>query len=136
MRLHWMKNRVKRNIFNIQWKTAETNLGHYPTMKHEPTHHRKVRPIYTHHDDESPTTLQGCVNILEGLRAIRRPIAKPTWLASMQRKVAPTAPQAQDTARHRRLKPIARLSPSRQHVHYKTPDSANRSHQLRPLPSQ
>ena len=77
MRLHWMKGRAKRNIFNIQWKAAEANLGHYPTMKHEPTHHRKVRPICTHRDGESPAALQGCASILGGLRATRRPTAKP-----------------------------------------------------------
>ena len=74
--------------------------------------------------------------MLEGLRPIRRPAAKPAWLASMQRKVAPAAPQVQDTARHKRLKPIARLAPSRQHAHCKAPDSASRPHQLRPLPPQ
>ena len=33
-------------------------------------------------------------NILGGMTAIRQPIAKPAWLASMKRKMAPPAPKA------------------------------------------
>ena len=135
-RLRWVREKVGKKAFSAYWESAAANLAGYPTKHHSPTHHRTARPIYTYQPNQSPTTMQGCANILESLRAIRRPIAKPAWLASMRRKIAPTAPQAQDTARHRHLKPIARLSPSRQHAHYKTPDSASRPHQLRPLPPQ
>ena len=52
------------------------NLGDYPSKHHSPTHHRTVRPIYTYQSNQSPTTMQGCVNILEGLTKTRHPAAK------------------------------------------------------------
>ena len=77
MRLHWMKDRVKRNIFTIKWKNAQANLGHYPTKAHKPAHHRTMRPIYTYQKDQSPAAMQGCANILEGIAAVRQPITNP-----------------------------------------------------------
>ena len=41
------------------------------TKHHPPTHHRAVRPICTHQAEHSPTTMQGCVNMLKGLAATR-----------------------------------------------------------------
>ena len=72
------------------------------------------------------------VNILGGLTAIRHPVAKPTWLASRLRELAPTAPQVEDPARRRRLKPTAGFSPRHRHAHEGAPGSASRPHQLRP----
>ena len=121
MRLHWMKDRVKRNIFTIKWKSAQANLGHYPTKAHKPSHHRIMRPIYTYQKDQSPTTMQGCVNILGGIAAIRQPIAKPAWLAKMKRKdgtisTTNAAPQAQSPTQHRRLKSITSFSSRRRQI--------------------
>ena len=76
MRLHWMKDRVERDIYDVYWEPAETNLADYPTKHHSPTHHRTVRPIYTYQGNQSPTTMQGCVNILKGLTATRHPASK------------------------------------------------------------
>ena len=140
MRLHWMKDRVKRNIFTIKWKSARTNLGHYPTKAHKPALHRKIRPIYTYQKDQSPTTMQGCVNILGGVAAIRQPITKPAWLARMKRKDGTTsttnaAPQAQSPTQHRRLKSITGFSSRRRHNAEEPFGSANLLQQLRPVPS-
>ena len=54
--------------------------------------------------------------MLGGTAATRQPAAKPAWLASMKRKdgtssTTSAAPQAQSTARHRRLKATAGFSP-------------------------
>ena len=73
MRLNWMKDRVARGEFHVYWESAETNLADYPTKHHSPTHHRTVRPIWTHQPGKSPETMQGCVNILKGLAGVRHP---------------------------------------------------------------
>ena len=140
MRLHWMKDRVKRNIFTIKWKNARTNLGHYPTKAHTPANHRKIRPIYTYQNDQSPTTMQGCVNILEGIAATHQPITKPTWLARMERKDGTTSttnatPQAQGPTQYRRLKSITGFSSRRRHNAEEPSGFANLLQQLRPVPS-
>ena len=71
MQLNWMKDRVEQGQYDVYWGPAATNLADYPTKHHPPTHHRTVRPIYTHQGEQSPTTMQGCVNILKGLAATR-----------------------------------------------------------------
>ena len=85
MRLRWMRGRAKRNIFATKWKAAEANLGHYPAKAQKPTRHRKMRPICACQRSQSSAAMQGCVNILGGIAAIRQPAAKPAWLASMPR---------------------------------------------------
>ena len=140
MRLHWMKDRVKRNIFTIRWKAAQTNLGHYPTKPHTPTHHRIMRPICTYQNNQSPSTMQGCVNILEGIAAARQPIAKPAWLTRMKRKggtISTTSapPQAQAPTQRRRLKSITGFSSRARHNAEEPLGSANRLQQLRPVSS-
>ena len=75
-RLKWIREKVDKGIFEVHWESAKTNLADYPTKHHSPTHHRTVRPIYTYQSNQSPTTMQGCVNILEGLTKTRHPTAK------------------------------------------------------------
>ena len=76
MRVNWMRDRCQRGQFRVYWESAETNLADYPTKKHSPTHHRKVRPIYTHIEGLSPSTMQGCVNIIRGLAGVRNPTCR------------------------------------------------------------
>ena len=71
MRLNWMKDRVEQGQCGACWGPAAANLADYPTKHHPPTHHRTVRPICTHQGGHSPTTVQGCVNMLKGLAATR-----------------------------------------------------------------
>jgi len=73
MRINWMRDRCHQGQFDVYWESAETNLADYPTKKHSPTHHRKVRPIYTYIDGQSPSTIQGCVDIMQGLAGVRHP---------------------------------------------------------------
>ena len=76
MRLHWMKDRVESKTCDVCWEPSANNLADYPTKHHSPAHHQKVRPIYTHIEYQSPTTMQGCVNTLSGLNATRPPVHK------------------------------------------------------------
>ena len=139
MRLHWMKDRVKRNIFTIRWKAAQTNLGHYPTKAHKPAHHRKMRPICACNHGQSPAAMQGCASALGGIASVRQPITKPAWLARMKRKDGTTsttnaAPQAQSPTQHRRLKSITGFSSRRRHNVEEPFGSASLLQQLRPVP--
>ena len=79
MRLNWVEDRVEQGQHGACWGPAATNLADYPAKHHPPTHHRTVRPICTHQAEHSPTTMQGCVNALEGLAATRHesPADKP-----------------------------------------------------------
>ena len=65
MRYHWLKDRVGQGQLLIHWIPGSHNLADYPTKHHSPAHHCKVRPIYTHIDALSPSTLQGCIKVLE-----------------------------------------------------------------------
>ena len=76
MRPHWMKDRVENKMCDVCWEPSATNLADHPTKHHSPAHHQKARPICTHIDYQSPTTMQGCVNMLSGLNATRHPVHK------------------------------------------------------------
>ena len=139
MRLRWVKGRAKRSIFTIKWKSAQANLGRYPAKAHKPAHHRKMRPIYTFQNDQSPAAMQGCASMLGGIAAMRQPATKPAWLARMKRKDGTTsttnaAPQAQSPTQHRRLKSITGFSSRRRHNAEEPFGSANLLQQLRPVP--
>jgi len=64
MRFYWLQDRVEQGQFKIYWAPGKYNLADYFTKLHPPSHHRKVRPIYLYIEENSPTTLQGCVEIL------------------------------------------------------------------------
>ena len=60
----WLKDREAQLQFNIVWEPGIYNLADYFTKHHTGKHHLQVRPIYLH-CSSSPTTLQGCAEILE-----------------------------------------------------------------------
>ena len=65
MCFHWLKDRANNhNQIDIQWAPGASNLGDYPTKHHLARHHRTARPVYLHIDGQSPTTMQGCDEIL------------------------------------------------------------------------
>jgi hypothetical protein len=66
MRFYWLRDRQEQGQFSIQWVPGKHNLADYHTKHHPGSHHRKVRPIYLYEGKQSPTTLQGCIEILEG----------------------------------------------------------------------
>lgn len=75
----WLKDRVKE--FNIIWAPGKTNLADYHSKHHTGSYHSKVRPIYLHEGEKSPTDLQGCVEILQGAHSkgqARKPAINPS----------------------------------------------------------
>ena len=63
-RLYWLQNKVEQGEFRIFWAPGKYNLADYFTKYHSPTTHKKLRPIYTYIEGKSPTTLQGCIELL------------------------------------------------------------------------
>ena len=66
MRFYWLKDRAEQGQFDIKWVPGRYNLADYFTKHHPGSHHRKVRPIYLYEEGRSPTTMQGCIEILTG----------------------------------------------------------------------
>ena len=64
MKFYWLISRVEQNQFRIYWDRGETNLADYFTKHHPASHHRRVRPIYVNQTN-SPTDLQGCIELLK-----------------------------------------------------------------------
>ena len=64
MRFYWLKDRYDQGQFDIHWEPGKHNLADYPTKHHPASHHRRVRPIYLNCGDKSPSTMQGCIEIL------------------------------------------------------------------------
>ena len=68
MRFHWLKDRANNhNQIDIQWAPGASNLGDYPTKHHIARHHRTAHPVYLNIDGVSPTTMQGCAEMLSPL---------------------------------------------------------------------
>ena len=63
MRFYWVQDRVDQGEFRIYWSPGSENLADYFSKRHPPSHYINVRPIYLY-ETNSPTTLQGCVEIL------------------------------------------------------------------------
>jgi hypothetical protein len=59
-----LKDRYEQKQFNFIWGPGIENLGDYSTKHHTGSHHSVVRPIYLYVKDISPSTLQGCVELL------------------------------------------------------------------------
>jgi hypothetical protein len=63
MRFYWLEDRVEQGQFRIYWEPGHTNLADYYTKHHPPCHHTRVRPVYTY-TEQSPVSLQGCIELL------------------------------------------------------------------------
>ena len=64
MRFYWLKDQQEQGQFDICWEPGKINLADYTTKHHASSHHKRLRPIYLFMGDESPCTLQGCIEIL------------------------------------------------------------------------
>jgi hypothetical protein len=69
VRFYWIKDRVKQGQFNVYWGPGFQNLADYFTKHHSPAHHKRMREIYIHADEQSinrkgilDSALRGCVN--------------------------------------------------------------------------
>jgi hypothetical protein len=69
MHFYWIKDRVKQGQFNVYWGPGYQNLADYFTKHHLPAHHKIMREIYIHADEQPldqkgirDSALRGCVN--------------------------------------------------------------------------
>jgi hypothetical protein len=69
MRFYWIKDRVKQGQFNVYWGPGYQNLADYFTKHHSPAHHKRMRELYIHADEQPinrkgirDSALRGCVN--------------------------------------------------------------------------
>jgi hypothetical protein len=58
MRFYWITDRVKQGQFNVYWGLGFQNLVDYFTKHHSPAHHKRMREIYIH-ADEQPINRKG-----------------------------------------------------------------------------
>ena len=64
MRFWWLKDRIDQQQFKAIWGPGKENLADYTTKFHIPAHHKKMRPIQLYIKDRSPSTLKGCIKIM------------------------------------------------------------------------
>jgi hypothetical protein len=69
MRFYWIKDRVKQGKFNVYWGPGYQNLADSFTKHHSPAHHKRMREIYIHANEQPISqkgirysALRGCVN--------------------------------------------------------------------------
>jgi hypothetical protein len=69
MRFYWIKYRVKQGQFDVYWGPGYQNLADYFTNHHSPAHHKRMREIYIHAEEQPinrkvirDSALRGCVN--------------------------------------------------------------------------
>jgi hypothetical protein len=48
MRFYWLQDRVEQGQFRVYWAPGKYNLADYFSKLHPPSHHRKMRPIYSY----------------------------------------------------------------------------------------
>ena len=65
MCINWLKNRVARKQFTVNWEPGKHNLADYPSKHHPGSHHQKVRAIYLYNEHKSPKTMQACIKIID-----------------------------------------------------------------------
>ena len=58
-------------MFKVYWAPGNINLADYYSKKLPASHHRTVRPIYTYIKDKSPSTIQGCVELLKQAHTVQ-----------------------------------------------------------------
>jgi hypothetical protein len=69
MRFYWIKDREKQGHLNVYWGPGFQNSADYFTTHHSPAHHKRMREIYIHADEQpinrkgiQDSALRGCVN--------------------------------------------------------------------------
>ena len=73
-RFYWLQDRVEQGEFRVFWATENHNLVDYFTKYHSPATHKQLRPIHPYIKDKSPSSLQGCIELLT---STDRPSARP-----------------------------------------------------------
>jgi hypothetical protein len=69
MHFYWIKDRFKQRQFNLYWGPGYQHLADYFTKHHSPAHHKIMREIYIHADEQQTnrkgiqdSALRECVN--------------------------------------------------------------------------
>jgi hypothetical protein len=69
MHFCWIKDRAKQGQFNVYWGPGYQNLADYFTKHHSLAHHKRMREIYIHADEQPrnqkgirDSALRGCVD--------------------------------------------------------------------------
>ena len=65
----WLIDRIDQKQFKVSWHPGKLSISDYFTKHHPASHHQLVRPIYLYVKGQSPSTLQGCIEILQQARA-------------------------------------------------------------------
>ena len=101
MRFHWLRDRVAQKQFGVEWAPGNVNLADYTTKHHSGIHHKKMRPIQLYIPNESPSTLQGCVRIMNSkpVHGKKLMLARRTNALQSRRIVQRSAPKATVTSR-------------------------------------
>jgi hypothetical protein len=83
MRFYWIKDRVKQGQFNVYWGPGYQNWADYLTKHHLPAHHKIMREIYIHANEQQinwkgirDSALRGCANTSGG---VGTQIIHPPW---------------------------------------------------------
>ena len=61
---HWLRGRANRGQPYTYWGSGKTNFADYYTKHHPTVYHRANRATHTYVEGGSPSSLQGCVNIM------------------------------------------------------------------------
>ena len=64
MRFYWLLDRSAQKQFKIYWERGIKNLADYFSKHHSAKHHKQLRPIYSYMESKSPSSLQGCIELL------------------------------------------------------------------------
>ena len=91
MRFYWLRDRVKQGQFYLFWESGKTNLGDYHTKHHPATVHKLMRPIQTYVEGKSPSSLQGCVEMMSGGQTVRNSNPRRGLASTIRARCLPVA---------------------------------------------
>lgn len=64
MRFWWLKDRINQKQFWPHWKPGKENLADYTTKFNILAHHKRMQPLQLYIKDKSPSTLKGCIELM------------------------------------------------------------------------
>ena len=95
VRFYWLRDRTKQGQFKIYWDAGKNNIADYFTKHHPPAHHKQWRPVMTYVKGSSPSSLQGCIEIITREKQPRGGSHKNTQMNQMDlvRSLTGNSPQ-------------------------------------------
>ena len=89
MRFYWLVDRISQGQFKVDWHPGKLSISDYFTKHHPASHHQLLRPIYLYIKGKSPSTIQGCIEILKRASAPKRSTPRPAILNLMSKEDRP-----------------------------------------------